>query len=288
MSGVLTEGAKYAEQVLSPTNGPGDAVGGAARQDGRSSEFPPGYAAAYAQYAADGWVEPRPARARLAGRDCREVLQAAFAEMTNGANMAFSMLPVALQRRRRGCWSSYGGDELVQRFGQGSSTARVEPRLSSRNRRRAQTSAGCRPERRHPGWYFSAARHEDLHQSYGDHELAPQIIHMVLARTPDSAPGTRGISTCSSCRRSSMASGTLCGSSGSSRRWASKVRRPASSHSRMRSAATSAPRAAGCSRCSRWWNTMRLEVAIQGVGIAGRGDRARDPLRTRTTARAVR
>ena len=52
--GVLFEGAKFAQEVLSPINGEGDAVG-ARLAEGRV-EFPPGYAAAYSRYARDGWL----------------------------------------------------------------------------------------------------------------------------------------------------------------------------------------------------------------------------------------
>ena len=64
---VLREGAKFAEEILSPTNGPGDEVG--ARLVGERVEFPPGYAEAYGNTRKTGGSVST-FRSRSEGRDC--------------------------------------------------------------------------------------------------------------------------------------------------------------------------------------------------------------------------
>jgi len=98
IASVLAEGARFAQEILSPLNSSGDAHG-AALVAGRV-EYPPGFAAAYAQYAQGGWVGidlPE----RVGGQGLPRLVQAAFAEMTNGANLAFSMLPVTVRAAAR-------------------------------------------------------------------------------------------------------------------------------------------------------------------------------------------
>jgi alkylation response protein AidB-like acyl-CoA dehydrogenase len=269
---VLVEGAKFAEQVLSPTNAAGDAVG-ARLEDGRV-EFPPGYAAAYAQYARDGWLG-LDLPASIGGQGLPHVVQAAFAEMTNGANMAFSMLPVTLRAAAR-LLIEHGGDELLRRHGSGladgscaATIAITEPDAGS-DVGRLKTLAVPQPD----GSY--RLQGTKIFISNGDHELAPQIIHMVLARTPDASPGTRGISLF-------LVPRNVDGGRNAVRvvRLEQKMGLKGSPTCVLAFEGATGYRIGaegrGLQQMFAMVNTMRLEVAIQGVGIAGAA-----------TARAVR
>src|SRR5262245_7081413 len=169
VAGVLREGARYAEQVLSPINASGDAIG-ARLVDGRI-ELPPGFADAYRQYTADGWLGID-LPTSIGGQGLPRVVQAAFAEMTNGANIAFSMLPVTMRAAAR-LLLAHGDSDLVARYGpglaDGSCAATIvitEPQAGS-DVGRLQTLATAQPD----GTY--RLRGSKIFISNGDHELSP-------------------------------------------------------------------------------------------------------------------
>jgi alkylation response protein AidB-like acyl-CoA dehydrogenase len=187
---VLAEGARFAEDILSPINSPGD-VHGAALTDGRV-EYPPGFAEAYAKYAADGWVGiDLPERA--GGQGLPRILQAAFAEMTNGANVAFSMLPVTVRAAAR-LLLAHGGEELVSRYvpamisGRCVATIAISESQAGSDVGRIQTTARAQAD----GTFKLTGT--KIFISNGDNEFSEQIVHMALARTPGAPAGTRGIS----------------------------------------------------------------------------------------------
>jgi alkylation response protein AidB-like acyl-CoA dehydrogenase len=270
--GVLFEGAKFAQEVLSPINGEGDAVG-ARLAEGRV-EFPPGYAAAYSRYARDGWLG-LDLPASIGGQALPRVVQAAFAEMTNGANLAFSMLPVTLRAAAR-LLIEHGDGELIRRYGPGladgscaATIAITEPDAGSDvGRLRTQAAAQLDGTYRLQG--------TKIFISNGDHELAPQIVHMVLARTPDAAPGTRGVSLF-------VVPKIVDGARNAVRvvRLEKKMGLKGSPTCVLAFEGATAhligAQGRGLQQMFAMVNTMRLEVAIQGVGIAGAA-----------TARAIR
>jgi alkylation response protein AidB-like acyl-CoA dehydrogenase len=189
--------------------------------------------------------------------------------------MAFSMLPVALRAAAR-LLVEHGGDETRPAFRSGlvdgscgATVVITEPQAGS-DVGRLQTRATPHPD----GTY--RLQGTKIFISYGDHELAPQIIHMVLARTPDSAPGTRGISL------------FVVPKIVDGKRNAVRVVRLEQKMG-LKGSPTCVlafedavgyrigPEGRGLQQMFAMVNTMRLEVAIQGVGIAGAA-----------TARAIR
>ena len=187
---VLSAGARFAEQVLSPINGAGDRD--PARLEGGRVVMPAGYVEAYRRYAADGWLGldlPE----RYGGQGFPRVVQAAFAEMSNGACLAFSMLPV-MNRAAARLLLAHGGEaavlEHVPSLVDGTATATIvitEPQAGS-DVGRIQTLATPHADGR---FRLHGAK---IFITFGDHGFTDQIIHMVLARTPGAAAGTRGIS----------------------------------------------------------------------------------------------
>jgi alkylation response protein AidB-like acyl-CoA dehydrogenase len=264
VAGVLREGARYAEQVLSPTNAPGDAVG-ARLVDGRV-ELPPGFADAYRQYAADGWLGID-LPTSIGGQGMPRIVQAAFAEMTNGANIAFSMLPVTMRAAAR-LLLAHGDADLVARYGPGladgscAATIAITESQAGSDVGRLQTLATPQPD----GTY--RVQGSKIFISNGDHALAPQIVHMVLARTPDAAAGTRGISLFVVPKRLGTTQNAV------------RVERLEHKMG-LNGSPTCAlsfdgalgyrigPEGRGLQQMFAMVNTMRLEVAIQGVAIAG-------------------
>jgi alkylation response protein AidB-like acyl-CoA dehydrogenase len=270
--GVLREGAKFAEEVLSPINGPGDEVG--ARLVGERVEFPPGFAEAYQQYARDGWLG-LDLPASIGGQGLPRVVQAAFAEMTNGANLAFSMLAVTLRSAAR-LLLEHGEDSLVSLYGPGladgscAATIVITESDAGSDVGRLKTQAVPQQD----GSYRLTGT--KIFISNGDHDLAPQIVHMVLARISGAPAGTRGISLFLvpkfvDGRRNATRAVRLEHKMGINGSPTCELAFEGATGYRI------GPEGRGLQQMFAMVNTMRLEVAIQGIGIAGAA-----------TARAVR
>lgn len=187
---VLTEGARFCESVLAPLNGVGDEQG-SRLVDGRVIT-PDGFKQAFRAFSDSGWVGldlPE----QFGGQDLPQVVQTALAEMINGACVSFGMLPAVL---RAAAWLILEHadqtliDQTVAALVSGNCAATIcitEPQAGSdvgRLRARAEPLGD--------GTY--ALTGNKIFISYGDHDLTDQIVHMVLARTPDAPAGTRGIS----------------------------------------------------------------------------------------------
>ncbi len=262
---VLVQGARFAEQVLAPINAAGDAQ--PARLVGDAVEYSPGFAAAYRQYCEDGWMGldlPQ----RLGGQGMPRMLQAAFAEMTNGANLAFSMLPVTVRAAAKlllAHGSAEQVDGLLPALIDGSCAATIaitEPQAGSdvgRIRCMAVETTGG-------GYQLSGTK---IFISNADNDFTGQLLHMVLARTPNGAPGTRGLSlfmvpkiTASQHRNGVRVV-----------RVEHKMGLKASPTCVVEFDAAEAVRIGvagrGLQAMFAMVNTMRLEVALQGVAIGG-------------------
>ncbi len=187
---VLKEGAKFCEQVLSPINARGDEQG-SKLVDGKV-RTPDGFKEAYQQYIEAGWQGLDMPEA-FGGQGLPLSVQVAFAEMSNGACLSFSMLPVMLR----------AAASLLIEHADSTLTGKIVPQLISGEYAATicitEAQAGSDVGR----IKTQAIKQEDgsyrlsgskMFISYGDHDLSEQIIHLVLARTPDAAAGTRGIS----------------------------------------------------------------------------------------------
>jgi alkylation response protein AidB-like acyl-CoA dehydrogenase len=187
---VLSEGARFCEQVLGPLNAVGDEQG-SQLIDG-SVVTPNGFIQAFRGLSDGGWVGldlPE----EFGGQALPQIVQTALSEMINGACVSFGMLPIML---RAAAWLilEHGDQALIDRVvpdlvaGKCAATICItEPQAGSdvgRLRTRAEPIGN--------GTY--ALSGNKIFISYGDHDLTEQIVHLVLARTPDAPAGTRGIS----------------------------------------------------------------------------------------------
>jgi alkylation response protein AidB-like acyl-CoA dehydrogenase len=187
---VLTEGARFSQDVLSPINAPGDRIG--SRLIEGKVQYPPGFADAFARYAADGWLGMDLPES-VGGQGLPRVLQAAFAEMTNGANLAFSMLPVTIRAAAR-LLLAHCDAAVVEKFvpamvkGDCAATIVISEPQAGSDVGRIRTLALPKAD----GSYRLSGTKCFI--SNADNDFSPQIAHIVLARTPGAAAGTRGIS----------------------------------------------------------------------------------------------
>lgn len=177
-----------------PLNRIGDTEG-ARLADGKVS-LPKGFAEAYPAYVEAGW-NGITAPAEWGGQDLPYALSCCVLETLGCANLAFSLLPML----------TVGAVEALLHHGSDKQRARYLPRLVSgewsgtMNLTEPQagsdvgalrTSATPITEGPHRGKYRIAGT--KIFITWGEHELTENIVHLVLARTPDAPDGSRGIS----------------------------------------------------------------------------------------------
>jgi acyl-CoA dehydrogenase len=186
---VLEAAARFAAQVLSPLNRVGDAQPAYRTEQGVHS--PPGFTEAYRRFRADGWVGLG-APQQFGGQGLPLAIEAAVTEMWAGANFAFATCPELAS----------GALEALHRYGSESVREVYAARIASGEWAAAmaltEPQAGsdlsllrCRATPDGPLWRISGRKQ---YISWGDHDLTENIVHFVLARTPDAPPGLNGIS----------------------------------------------------------------------------------------------
>ena len=188
---ILTEAAKFCGEVLAPLNAVGDKEGCVWRPD-NTVETPPGFKEAYRAFVAGGWPALG-AGAEYGGQGLPYVVSLAFSEMSSAANMAFAMYPGL----------THGAYSAILAAGSPEQKALYLPKLASgewggtMNLTEPQcgTDLGLIRTKAVPagdGSYRISG--EKIWISSGEHDLTENIVHLVLARTPDAPAGVRGIS----------------------------------------------------------------------------------------------
>lgn len=187
---ILEQAAKIAREVLLPLDRPGDETG--ARLEDGQVVLPDGFAEAFRLFAEGGWcgltIAPE-----YGGQGLPQVLQLAVMEMVSSACMAFGITPGLAQ----------GAAHALELWGSVEQKQRCLPKLASGEwtgtmcltEPQCGTDLGLVRTRAEPlanGRFRLSGR--KIFISAGDHGLAANILHLVLARLPDAPAGTRGIS----------------------------------------------------------------------------------------------
>ncbi|MDX2277789.1 MAG: acyl-CoA dehydrogenase C-terminal domain-containing protein [Hyphomonadaceae bacterium] len=188
---VLEEGAKFCEGVLAPLNKVGDEHGCVRHEDG-SVTTPPGFKEAYQQLVEGGWpaLSSDPA---YGGQGMPHIVAMAWNEMVSSANMAFGMYPGL----------SHGAYEAIHRHGSDEQKQTYLPKLVT-----GEWTGTMNLTEPHCGTDLGLLRTKAVPQadgsyritgqkifiSAGEHDLAENIIHLVLARIEGAPAGTKGIS----------------------------------------------------------------------------------------------
>ncbi|TXH22213.1 MAG: acyl-CoA dehydrogenase [Elusimicrobia bacterium] len=187
---VLDEAARFAEEVLSPLNWPGDQEG--ARWHDKTVTMPAGFKEAYRLFAESGWTalgsEPE-----WGGQGLPKVVAAAVGEMWKSANPSFSLCPLLTSGAIEALVLS-GSDELkrtyVEKMVSGVWTGTMN--LTEPNAGSDLAAVRTRAEPQADGSYRIFG--QKIFITYGEHDLAENIIHLVLARIPTAPEGVKGIS----------------------------------------------------------------------------------------------
>ncbi|MEO5971861.1 MAG: acyl-CoA dehydrogenase [Sphingomicrobium sp.] len=187
---VLEGAAAFAEGQFAPLDRIGDTIG--ARWSEGTVTMPTGYKAAYAAFVEGGWMTLA-APLEHGGQGLPLSLAAAMMEDLQAANTGFAMLPV-LSLGAVEALEAHGGDELKDAY-----LARIVsgewPATMNLTEPQAGSDVGALKTRAEPdgdgSWRVTGTK---IFITFGEHDLTDQIIHLVLARTVGAPDGTRGIS----------------------------------------------------------------------------------------------
>ena len=187
---VLDGAAAFAEGHFAPLDRIGDTVG-AKWSDGVVT-MPPGFREAYAAFVEGGWATIA-APEEAGGQGLPLSLSAAVMEDLNAANIGFALLPM-LSLGAIEALEAHGSEELKTAY-----LAKIVsgewPATMNLTEPQAGSDVGALKTRAEPvgdgSWKLTGTK---IFITYGEHDLAENIIHLVLARTVGAPEGTRGIS----------------------------------------------------------------------------------------------
>ncbi len=189
LDSVLEEAAAFAAGVLDPLNRSGDKQG--CTWNAGEVTTPAGFKEAYRKFAEAGWIG-LPVPEEYGGQGLPQTLLGPTLEMWNAANIGFANGPLLNQGAIEAI-ELVGSDEQKKRFipnlvsGKWTGTmCLTEPQAGSDL---AQVRARAVPDGDH--YLISGTK---IFITFGEHDMAENIIHLVLARLPDAPEGTKGIS----------------------------------------------------------------------------------------------
>ena len=189
---VLEEAGKFASEVLAPLNAIGDAEGCTLDKATHEVKTPTGFKDAYAKYVEGGWpaLSCDPA---FGGQGLPHVVSQCLFEMLNSANQAWTMYP-GLSHGAYECLRAFGTDEQKQSY-LGKLTSGRWTGTMCLTEPQCGTDLGLLRTKAEPqadGSYRLTGN--KIFISAGEHDMAENIVHLVLARLPDAPTGSKGIS----------------------------------------------------------------------------------------------
>ena len=189
VSAVLDEAARFAGDVLSPLNRSGDVEGVHWREDGIAAAR--GFGAAYSQYVEGGWIGLT-GSTDYGGMGMPRVLGAAAMEMWNAANTSFALCPL-LTASAVEALENHGNDELKQTYLDKLVTGEWTGCMDLTEPQAGSDLAQVRTKAQADGDAYRLFG-QKIYITWGEHDMADNIIHFVLARLPDAPAGVKGIS----------------------------------------------------------------------------------------------
>jgi 3-(methylthio)propanoyl-CoA dehydrogenase len=191
---ILEEAARFAAAELDPLNQPADRIGSVLENG--VVRTPPGFREAYRRYAEGGWMGLAcdPAHG---GQGLPLALATPVVEMWNSACMSWALCPL-LTFGAIDMLAAHGTPEQRRLYldklvsGEWTGTMNLTEPQAGSDLGALRTRAVPHQDARWGEHYRITG--QKIFITYGDHDLTDNIVHMVLARTPDAPPGSRGIS----------------------------------------------------------------------------------------------
>jgi alkylation response protein AidB-like acyl-CoA dehydrogenase len=187
---VLDGAGAFAADVIAPLNRPGD-LAHAKYANGKVTAAP-GYSEAVRAFGQGGW-NSLSAEPEYGGQGLPKALEIAVFEMFNAASLAFGLCPILTQ----------GAIEALAAHGTARQKALYLPRMvggewtgtMNLTEPQAGSDLSALTTRAEPdgegGWRLTGQK---IYITWGDHDAADNIVHLVLARTPNAPAGVKGIS----------------------------------------------------------------------------------------------
>ena len=189
-SAVLEESARFTEQVLAPLNREGD-LHPSTYQDGEVTTTP-GFREAFRQYAEGGW-QGLQHPASFGGQGLPKLIGASCGEMLNSANMSFALCPLLTDGAIEALLTA--GSQAQQQLylppmieGRWTGTMNLTEPQAGSDLAAVRTRAEPQPDGSHR--IFGTK----IFITYGEHDMAENIVHLVLARVVGAPEGVKGIS----------------------------------------------------------------------------------------------
>jgi alkylation response protein AidB-like acyl-CoA dehydrogenase len=190
LDAILEAAGELASGVLAPLNRTGDAEG--SRLENGKVVSPDGFPAAYRAFAEGGWnsLSADPAHG---GQGLPKAIELAVFEMVNAANMAFALCPTLTQAAIEAL-QAHGSDRQKALYlpklvsGEWTGTMHLTEPQAGSDLGAIRTTASPAGDGQ---WKINGQK---IFITWGGHDLTDNIVHMILARTPDAPDGTRGLS----------------------------------------------------------------------------------------------
>ena len=189
VTAIVEEAARFTGQVLAPINASGDQHGSNIEGDGVVT--PPGFKEAYQQYVAGGWSSLA-GDAQYGGQGLPELVAAPLGEMVAAANMSFSLAPL-LSAGALNALMSHASDDLLAIYAEKMTSGEWSGTMNLTEPQAGSDLSLVRTKAVPQGDHYLISG-QKIYITWGDHDMAENVIHLVLARLPDAPEGTRGIS----------------------------------------------------------------------------------------------
>jgi len=187
---VLEECAKFTQDVVAPLNVAGDQDPSSFKEGVVTTT--PGFKAAFSQYASGGW-QGLQHPADFGGQGLPKLIGAACVEMLNSANLSFALCPLLTDGAIEALLTA-GSDELKATFleklvsGEWTGTMNLTEPQAGSDLALVRSRAEPQPD----GTYKVFGT--KIFITYGEHDMVPNIVHLVLARVAGAPEGVKGIS----------------------------------------------------------------------------------------------
>ncbi len=186
---ILEEASKFASEVLDPLNYSGDQEG-SSWKDGVVTT-PKGFKQAYKQYVEGGWGA-LPFEPEWGGQGLPKLVGTAVEEILTASNMSFSLCPLLTQGAIHAL-ELCGAESLKKTFLPKMTAGAWTGTMNLTEPQAGSDLALVRTKAVREGDHYRISG-QKIFITYGEHDLAENIVHLVLARTPEAPEGVKGIS----------------------------------------------------------------------------------------------